>query len=991
MHDGNRIAGILTLAAVAMVGVAFPANAMAAPTPQAGAPGEEPKPAIELGAPFADNAILQRQMPVPVWGWSKPGTKVTVAFAGQKKSATAAGDGKWMLKLDALKASANPQEMVITDGAGRTITLKNILVGEVWMASGQSNMQWIAGKSSCRLIIEALSKKAKVEKGQLPPIREGKVTNVFSSLHPIEHAKGAWSDGGFGNYSAIAFAFAYELHKEMRIPIGILNCAFSTTQIQAWTPREGLESGTDEYTRGLYKRVLEGDFRTPERKAAWDQYYQDLRDWAKGNAELYKKGLPLERVPPCPGNLHGNRDVSWMFNGRMNPVIPYAVRGAIWNQGYANAGEGKVYYHNLHSMIRGWRKLWDKPELPVYFHQFYCPKGYNDGLSLNSTAEMRLGTWLARDIPNANMASQIDISGGVHYYNKAVPGRRLARHALKNQYGKDIVADGPMFKSYKVDGRKLIVEFDHADGGLVVGETGTQASPRTGSGFANPTIIAHGEGKVTLFYIADKNRVWHRATMKIDGDKVILTAPDVSEPRGVAYGCNGIGWLPNLYNRALLPTTPFIYYDHKLVTSDTWPDNPIKVADVVNDPMASKRRREVLASQLRDNAVIQASVPTPFWGSAPASSVVTLHFAGTRKSVKVGPGDRNWQITVPALPASAGPKVLKVTCELDGELYAVNEIRNIVVGDVWYVAVPEFDFTVPAETQQRDVRLFTPNAKKRSNPMPYRYKLEIPPRGSRYYAVWRSAKDFGHNNKRGPSLEAFANVLGARISARTGKPVGIVLMNTRDPKGGPKIHTKSWIRYEWLKQAPSLMADYKALQAVYPDNPAYFANVEAFISDWKTFWKTVPPKILAAKRFDEGQASVALPRLGASAGGGSNATLSYNMLISAFNPANFKGVICLTPQSFFAEDAGANFGSEFSVMANCWKESFGGADPHFFYTIPSNDLAPKITRPKGIKGRSTSYEIGHWLTAKRGDKEDMEAVNRQLLGLIALVVKEVYE
>ena len=138
-----------------------------------------------------------------------------------------------MLKLDALEANATPQEMVITESTGKTFTLKNILVGEVWAASGQSNMQWNAGKSSSSIIIKALA-----EKGELPPIREGKVTNVFSSLHPIERAEGAWSDGSdFGGYSAIAFAFAYELHKELNIPIGILNCAFSTTTIQAWIPR----------------------------------------------------------------------------------------------------------------------------------------------------------------------------------------------------------------------------------------------------------------------------------------------------------------------------------------------------------------------------------------------------------------------------------------------------------------------------------------------------------------------------------------------------------------------------------------------------------------------------------------------------------------------------------------------------------------------------------------------------------------------------------
>ena len=969
MDLGMKMTVLRTITAVLLL------QSLATPA-AANTPAAKPAPAIALGSPFADNAILQRQMPVPVWGWSKPGMKVTVEFAGQKKTATAGKDGKWMLKLDALKANANPQEMVISDHAGNRVALKNILVGEVWMTSGQSNMQWPAGKCSVgRVLIKELSERVKAGTEKLPLIREGKVTSVFSSLHPIEHAEAAWSDGSnFSDYSAISFAFAYELSKELQIPIGILNCAFSTTSIQAWIPREGIESGTDEYTRGLYQKILEGDYRAPENKAAWDQYYQDLRLWAKGNTELYKKGFSLKHLPACPGNLRGNRDISWMYNGKIHPVVPYAIRGAIWNQGYASAGEGLVYYNNLHSLIRGWRKVWNKADLPVYFHQFYCPGGYNDGLSLNSTAEMRLGTWLARDIPNANMASQIDITGGVHYFNKAVPGQRLALHALKNQYGKDIVADGLMFKSYKVDGNKLIVEFDHADGGLVAGKTGA------GNFIATPTVIENGEDQVTLFYIADKDRVWHRAKMKIDGEKVILTAPGVSKPRGVAYGCNGVGTLPNLYNRALLPLTPFIYYDHKLVAADTWPDDPIKVADVVRQP-AWKRRGVWLASQYRDDCVIQAGVPTPFWGRALEGSVITLSFAGIEKTCTVGTGEQDWQITIPPLPASAEPKILKLTCELDGELYARTEVANIVVGDVWYVAVPDFTFTVPIETEHSDVRLFTPNAAKRANRMPYRYKLEIPPKGTRHYAIWRSGSDLSDKSP----IHVLANVLGARIRARTGKPVGILVMNTRD---GDKIRISNWIGYDWLDQAPSLKDELQSLQTVYPDNPAYFKNVEEYISDWKTFWKTIPMGVLSAKKFDEGQASIALPRLKSAS---SPAAGTYNMLITSFNPGNFKGVICLTPESFFEEDEGANFGSEFSVMANCWKENFACPDPYLFYTIPSNELVPKITEPKKIKGKSTAYEISRWLTAPRGDAASREAVNKQMLRFIDRIVSEAYK
>ena len=176
------------------------------------------------------------------------------------------------------------------------------------------------------------------------------------------------------------------------------------------------------------------------------------------------------------------------------------------------------------------------------------------------------------------MASQIDITGTIHYANKAVSGQRLALHALKNQYGKDLVTDGPMFKSYTITGHKVTIEFDHAKGGLVVAETGTNASGKkelNATGFSDPRIIENGDDKVTLFYVADENRVWYRANMKIEGEKVTVTSPKVKSPRGVAYATGGVGFVPNLYNRALLPMTPFVYFDNKLVTAKTWPDDPV--------------------------------------------------------------------------------------------------------------------------------------------------------------------------------------------------------------------------------------------------------------------------------------------------------------------------------------------------------------------------------------------------------------------------------
>lgn len=942
----------------------------------------KPQPAIELGAPFADNAILQRQMPVPVWGWSKPGTKVTVEFAGQKKSATPGKDGKWMLKLDALKASANPQEMVITDSAGNKVTLKNILVGEVWLASGQSNMDHKVSTSSARIIAQQLAKS-----GNMPPIREVKAANVFSSLYPIEHAKGVWSDGSnFMDYSCIAFPFAYKLYQELHIPIGIVNCAFSMTSIEAWIPRAGLEDATDEYSRGLYKKVLETDPRTAEHKAAWNQYYQDLEGTIRNNAERMKKGLAPQGIPGgLPGNLHGNRDVCWMFNGKLNPMIPYAIRGGIWNQGYANMGGGITYYNNLHSLIRGWRKRWNKPELPVYFHQFYCPNGVSDALSIGSTAEMRLGTWLARDIPHADMASQIDISGGIHYFNKAVPGQRLALLALKNQYGRNIVADGPMFKSYKVDGSKLIVEFDFAQGGLVVAETGTEASPRTGSGFANPTIIKNGDDKVTLFYLAGKNRLWYRAKMKIAGDKVVVTSPKVSAPHGVAYATSGVGFMPNIYNHALLPMTPFIFYDNKLVTSKAWPDSPVKVDGV--EPSANSvgkkyeyRKMPILGTQFRDDAVIQAGVPVTFWGSAvhdwgyeaKGTAVIKFSFAGIEKTIPVKPGMREWRYTVPAMPASAEPKTLKLALEIDGQVAHERECKNIVVGDVWYISAPVLSFTLADNHKSgSNVRLMTRKAKRSTYPMPHHQSVATSstPK-NRFASEWRNASG------------GIAGCLGGRIHAKTGKPVGIVLMQGHDPA------LKSWIGFEYLKQAPSLMADYESLAAIYPGNPIYDKNTRRYIDDWKSFWQKTSPQLLATKRLPEGAASVGVPSMLASK---NDSSQTYNALVCTFAPGNFKGIIFLSNQNIFEEDQGANYGPELSALANCMKEKFGGADQYFFYTIPSKALAPKITRPTRIKGKSTACQISHWLTAKRGDEADMAAVNKQLMGLVDQVVNEAYK
>ena len=577
-------------------------------------------------------------------------------------------------------------------------------------------MQWMVAKSKCATLAKEFTAE---NEGKVAPIREFQVSSVTSQLHPIEKATGAWKYGNYNDYSAIAFAFAHKLYKEVNVPIGILNCSFSQTAIQAWVPREGFATAKDDYSKAIHQQCLITDPTTPEHKAAWGAFYKSLEDQIKASESAIRKGEEAKEISAgIPGNLKSNRDANWLYNGRMNPVVPYAIRGAIWNQGYANMNDGLPYYNNLHSLVRGWRIVWDKPELPVYFHQFYSAGMKHVGKEINKPsispgAEMRLGTWLARDIPHTGMASQIDISGAIHYSCKAVPGQRLALHALKNQYGRKVVTDGPMFESYTVKGDKLILEFDHAKGGLIVAETAYNGigNHEDSTGYANPKMIPNGDDQVKLFFLAGEDRVWHPARMKIDGDKVVITSPAVRNPRGISYGTGEVGFQPNLYNKALLPMTPFIYFNHKMVTSKTWPDETLKVAGEVIDPATvgniyEYRKMPLLSVQFRNDAVFQADKPVTIWGSThqhgewqstPEKGDCKVHFefGDLKKTIEVTPEMAEWKVTLP--PMKAGPKAhtLKVNFTIDGEMVHERIVTGIVFGDVWCVVAPVDKFKVP--------------------------------------------------------------------------------------------------------------------------------------------------------------------------------------------------------------------------------------------------------------------------------------------------------
>lgn len=514
---------------------------------------------------------------------------------------------------------------------------------------------------------------------------------MFAALHPVEHAHGTWKIDDFGNQSAVAFAFAHALYEELGVPIGILNCSFSQTSIEAWTPRGSFAAGTDEHSREMHRRILETDPITPEHAAAWEAFCRSIDEPLAADADRLKRGEPTRGIPSdTPGNLRGNRDATWLFNARIAPAIPYAIR-------------------------------------------------------------------------------------------------RLARHALAKHYGKQVVADGPMFKAYTVSGDKLIVELDHADGGLVVGETGSNAIGKQAgaTGFSDPTVIENGADQVKLFRLADEHRVWHPARVTLDGAKAILTAPGVKSPRGVSYGTSGIGFQPNLYNRGLLPLTPFIVFDHKLVTCRDWPDEVMKVAGA--EPVRSEvgmvyeyHKMPLLAAPFRNHAVLQADQPITIWGAcvhdwgyeAKGKAEVRFQFAGpdmetVEKRISVTSGMREWRVTLPPLPASSKPKTLRVNFTIDGELVHEQVCQGIAIGDVWYVAATGQSNEGP----QADgpVRVFARKAKRTTHGMPSRYSLSVSTApDNRFESQWKDVAD-------GP-----AAVFGNRLHELTGRPIGLVWMAGAD-------------------------------------------------------------------------------------------------------------------------------------------------------------------------------------------------------------------
>jgi len=478
---------------------------------------------VKLPALIDNNMVLQCNMNTRIWGWADPGERVTVKVADQQKTTVTDDDGRWAVKLKSIKAGG-PYEMTVT--GKNMIKLSNILVGEVWVCSGQSNMQWPVKFSA--------DSKREIADGNHPMIRLF-ILNKQGAPEPREDCLGHWDYCSFrtvGEFSGVGYYFGRELMKDLDVPVGLIQSAWGGTPAEAWTSLDALKAEPS------LNPILDGWGKIlSEKPQELVEYYDLISAWFVFAFECMGQKEPYGDIPKPPeGYDRGIWIPSWNYNAMIAPLTSCTIRGVIWYQGESNVGRAYRYRTLFPALIKDWRLNWGQGNFPFLFVQLANVSGRDSKPSESTWAELREAQLMTLNLPNTGMAVTIDIgeAGDVHFKNKQDAGLRLAKSALNVAYGRDIVHSGPIYDSMKIRGGKVSVRFKHTGSGLVTGDGGTL------KGFA----IAG----------ADLQFVWANAV--IDGDKIVVWSDEVAQPIAVRYAW-GNNPDCNLYNRERFPASPF--------------------------------------------------------------------------------------------------------------------------------------------------------------------------------------------------------------------------------------------------------------------------------------------------------------------------------------------------------------------------------------------------------------------------------------------------
>jgi sialate O-acetylesterase len=472
---------------------------------------------------FRDGAVLQRDQPIAIWGQAAAAEKVEVRFRQQTATVITRADGRWKVALKAEPASPVPSEL--TASGANTVVVRDVLVGDVWLCSGQSNM--------ALLVRGAADAEREMAAAKFPLIRQFKVPTGVAE-RPADEVGGSWttcSPETVGNFSAVAYFFARDLHQKLNVPIGLVNSSWGGTQIEGWMSEATLRA--DPAAREIQARW---EKTLADHPAAVAAHAQSLAKWSADEAAAKAAGKAFARPKPRTPEGPGSRWLpAGIYHAMIAPLVPYAMRGVIWYQGEANAARHDEYASLFSAMIKQWRIDFAQL-LPFYFVQlanFESAAGnHGDVWAFQREAQAR-----ALKLPATGMAVTIDIGDpkNIHPKNKQEVGRRLALHVRKQLFGEKLETDGPMFVSARSEGAAMRVVFSHA--------SGLKLEP------------AKEDGRVS-FEIAGADQKFVPAEARLDGQALIVGAASVSAPVAVRYAWRNS---PDarLFNRAGLPAAPF--------------------------------------------------------------------------------------------------------------------------------------------------------------------------------------------------------------------------------------------------------------------------------------------------------------------------------------------------------------------------------------------------------------------------------------------------
>jgi sialate O-acetylesterase len=412
---------------------------------------------VKLPAIIGDNMVLQRDKKVSIWGWAKPGEEVMagVSWNAMRWAVKADKEGKWSFKMNPPK-TGGPYEMTIS--GKNIIKLKNIMVGEVWVCSGQSNMQWSVQASA--------NPKEEIAEADFPNIRLFSVKRTIATESQSD-CEGSWSECSpetIPGFSAVAYYFGRELHLELNVPIGLIHTSWGGTPSEAWTRRGALEEVPE--AAPILKKYDDAVANYPQIK---QEYAQKLVEWKEAAEKAKAEGKRVPRRPGTPYGPEHPHGAAGLYNAMIAPLIPYGIQGAIWYQGESNASRAYQYRKIFPAMINNWRNDWGQGDFSFLFVQLANFMATKAEPADSAWAELREAQLMTLDWPSTGMAVIIDIGEAkdIHPKNKQDVGKRLALWPLAKNYGKDLVYSGPLFKRMNIEGNKAVLSFDHVGGGLI--------------------------------------------------------------------------------------------------------------------------------------------------------------------------------------------------------------------------------------------------------------------------------------------------------------------------------------------------------------------------------------------------------------------------------------------------------------------------------------------------------------------------------------------